>query len=129
MTMSRYLVFDVMREPDGDCYENVPECAIQAQRELDQAVVEYRTQDARDNLEKKQNEVEAKEIETLRETQAEVENLDVGDDDSNSEKKSFDFGKPSFLEIKAHAIPPHEEMERHIVSKSNEQHEKKKSKL
>ena len=54
MTMSRYLVFDVMREPDGDCYENVPECAIQAQRELDQANVEYRTQDARDNLEKKQ---------------------------------------------------------------------------
>ena len=42
MTMSRYLVFDVLREPDGDCYEKVPECAVQAQRELDQAVEEYR---------------------------------------------------------------------------------------
>ena len=128
MTMSRYLVFDVMREPDGDCYENVPECAIQAQRELDQAVVEYRTQDARDNLEKKQNEVEAKEIETLRETQAEVENLDVGDDDSIP-KKSFDFGKPSFLEIKAHAIPPHEEMERHIVIQKQRNNTRKEKQI
>ena len=52
MTMSRYLVFDILREPDGDCYENVPECAVQAQRGLDQANEEYRQQDAIANLKK-----------------------------------------------------------------------------
>ena len=53
--------------------------------------------------------MEAKEIETLRETQAEVEKLDVGDGGSNSEKNLFNpraFLKPSFLQIKALAIPP-----------------------
>ena len=120
MTMSRYLVFDILREPDGYCYEKVPECAVQAQRGLDQANEEYRQQDAIIHFKEKQNAVEAREIETLRETQAKVEKLDIGDGGSNSEKESFNpraFLKPSFLQIKALAIPTHEEMERHIVIK------------